>query len=217
MTLKLPRPAIVREILFGKYERPHVCNLKKFKILGGTEESCNILLLEAGLKNDSKAEKFELKHHTSAGELLPIRYIQISPLFSWGTGFNFSIWYVELLGNDDPMFVNSVLRSYNIEREAEIVRLCLKYFRQQGYDQAFEALQHQTNVQLEHPMMQDLYQTLVIDGDFKRTEALMEKLVNEGVVDEYIQNVPYTVEWKQITTGRCSNTYQRVCVEQQKK
>lgn len=151
--------------------------MRKFKIYGGTEDTCNVLLLEAGLKNDSTPETFDLKHHTGSGELLPIRYIQIMPLFSWGTGFNFSIWYVELLGNDDPVGVDSVLKSYNIEREAEIVRLCLKYFRQQGYDHAFNALQDQTNVRLEHPLMQELYLNLVIDGDFKKTEIQIEKLV----------------------------------------
>lgn len=136
-----------------------------------------MLVLEAGLKNDSTPETFDLRHHTGSGELLPLRYIKILPLQSWGPGFNFSIWYVELIGTDDPIYVSSVLRSYNIEREAEIVRLCLKYFRQQGYDRAFRALQEQTNVRLEHSVMQELYQNLVIEGDFRKTEAEIEKLV----------------------------------------
>lgn len=35
--LKLSRPSIVKYIKFGKYEKSHVCNLKKFRIMGGME------------------------------------------------------------------------------------------------------------------------------------------------------------------------------------
>lgn len=38
LTLKLERPAIVQSITFGKYEKTHVCNLKKFKVFGGMSE-----------------------------------------------------------------------------------------------------------------------------------------------------------------------------------
>lgn len=198
LILKLQRPAIVKKIKFGKYEKPHVCNLRKFKIFGGTEETCTFSLLEAGLKNDAIPEIFELRHRTVSGELLPIRYIKIVPLLSWGPCFNFSIWYVELLGIDDTICVGSSLKSYTIERETEIIRLCLKYFRQQGYNKAFDSLQEQTNVQLEHSMMQELHQNLVIEGDFKKTEVDIEQMVNEGLMDDWLMSQPYSVEWKQI-------------------
>lgn len=35
MILKLNKPAIVTTISFGKYEKSHVCNLRKFKVYGG--------------------------------------------------------------------------------------------------------------------------------------------------------------------------------------
>lgn len=187
----------MKKIRFGKYEKPHVCNLRKFKIFGGTEESCGFLLLEAGLKNDSTAETFDLKHRTASSELLPIRYLKILPLLSWGPCFNFSIWYVELLGTDDAMCVSLSLKSYTIEREAEIIRLCLKYFRQQGYDKAFEALQDQTNVQLEHPMMKELHQS-VVEGNFAKAETHIEEMINQGLMDAWLQAQHYSVEWKQI-------------------
>lgn len=198
LILKLQRPSIVQKIKFGKYEKPHVCNLRKFRIFGGTEESCSFLLLEAGLKNDSTPETFELKHRTVSGELLPVRFIKIMPLLSWGPCFNFSIWYVEVLGIDDAICVSSSLKSYTIEREAEIIRLCLKYFRQQGYNQAFQALQEQTNVQLEHPRCKHLHDDLVVEGDFKKTEQHIEQMIQEGLMDDWLLNQPYSVTWKQI-------------------
>lgn len=38
LMLKMERPAIVQSITFGKYEKTHVCNLKKFKVFGGMSE-----------------------------------------------------------------------------------------------------------------------------------------------------------------------------------
>lgn len=46
LTLKLDRPAIVKKIKFGKYEKTHVCNLRKFKVVGGLEEEHMVLLFE---------------------------------------------------------------------------------------------------------------------------------------------------------------------------
>lgn len=63
-------------------------------------------------------------------------------------------------------------------REVELVRLCLKHFRQQGYDYAFKALQEQTNVRLEDPMMSELHTALVVQGDFQKAENFIEKCVN---------------------------------------
>ena len=44
--LKLRKPSIVQSILFGKFDKGHVCNLKKFKIYGGLHENCMIELLD---------------------------------------------------------------------------------------------------------------------------------------------------------------------------
>uniref|UniRef100_A0A1B0CC51 Muskelin N-terminal domain-containing protein n=2 Tax=Lutzomyia longipalpis TaxID=7200 RepID=A0A1B0CC51_LUTLO len=196
LTLKLQRPAIVKTIKFGKYEKTHVCNLRKFKIFGGLEEEHMVLLFEGGLKNDSVPETFTLRHTTDSGELLPVLFIQIMPLLSWGPSFNFSIWYVELQGQDDPIFVRTSLQNYNTLREVEIVRLCLKHFRQQGYESAFRCLQDQTNVLLEHPMMSNLHDALVIRGDFQETEGFMEQCVEDGLLDGYLARQDYKASWE---------------------
>ena len=44
--LKLEHPSIVETITFGKYEKTHVCNLKKFKVFGGLNDENMIELLE---------------------------------------------------------------------------------------------------------------------------------------------------------------------------
>lgn len=126
-----------------------------------------------------------MRHHNqrngnsdSDGKLMPIRYVKIVPLLSWGASFNFSIWYVELLGLDDPFYVCDSLRTYNMVRELELVRMCLKHFRQQGYADAFRALQKETGVQLEDDTMTDLYHLLVKCGNFEDAERMLRDFVD---------------------------------------
>lgn len=63
--LKLEQPAVVRLILFGKFQKAHPCNLKDFKVYGGPVADPNsgmwMRLLRAGLRNDAKAEEFSLR------------------------------------------------------------------------------------------------------------------------------------------------------------
>ncbi|XP_058054980.1 muskelin isoform X3 [Anopheles bellator] len=195
LILKLDRPAIVTRIKFGKYEKTHVCNLRKFKVLGGLEEDRMMLLFEGGLKNDSVPEIFNLKHRTNSGELLPIKFIQIVPLLSWGPSFNFCIWYVELLGIEDSMFILTNLRKYNMLREVEIVRLFLKHCRQQGYVRAFGVLQEETGVLLEDDKMTELHEILVNRGDFKKTEEMLMDFITRGLMDDYLERQEYKPLW----------------------
>ncbi|XP_049309463.1 muskelin isoform X1 [Bactrocera dorsalis] len=197
LTLKLKRPAIVKKIKFGKFEKSHVCNIKKFRIFGGLDEERMVLLLEGGLRNDNVPEVFNLRCKTEDGsEQLPILFVKIVPLLSWGPTFNFSIWYIELHGQDDPMYTSVSLRNYNMLREVEIVKLCLKHFRQQGYDAAFKALQEQTQVQLENPLISELHKCLVVKGDFENAEKLITKCVGEGLMDLYLNRQDYKHTWR---------------------
>lgn len=73
-----------------------------------------ILFWSRGLKNDSTAEVLRVATRSEEGELSPVLFIKIVPLLSWGPSFNFSIWYVELLGKDDPLLVRSTLQRYSM-------------------------------------------------------------------------------------------------------
>jgi len=46
-------------------------------------------------------------------------------------------------------------------KDREAVRLCLKYLRQHGHAEAFQALQRSSQVTLEHSLLTQLYQNLV--------------------------------------------------------
>lgn len=193
--LKLKRPAIVRRIKFGKFEKSHVCNLKKFRVYGGMNENQMVLLLESGLRNDSLPEIFSLGGTKDEGDKFPVLYIKIMPLLSWGPSFNFSIWYVELHGQDDPTLMGLSLRNYSMVKEIGIIKLCLKHFRLQGYEKSFTALQEETNIRLEDRLISDLNHCLVFQGDFEKAEEIIEECVSEGLMDGYLGKQDYTHTW----------------------
>lgn len=72
--LKLDKLSVVRSITFGKYHKPHPCNLRDFKVYGSTSidsllpsssvngrPPASKRLLRGGLKNDAIPETFELR------------------------------------------------------------------------------------------------------------------------------------------------------------
>ncbi|XP_070558105.1 muskelin-like [Ptychodera flava] len=202
LLMKLERTAIVESITFGKYEKTHVCNLKKFKMYGGLNEDNMMELLQSGLKNDHIKETFELKHKIE-DHVFPCRYIKIVPIMSWGPSFNFSIWYVQLNGYDSPEMVQPCLKWYNQYREREAIRLCLKHFRQHNYSEAFESLQKKTKISLEHPLLTELHNALVLNGDFDKCEEITEKAVNDGLFNHYINQLDYKPKWTPIIPLHC--------------
>lgn len=198
MTLKLDVPSIVQTITFGKYYKPHVCNLKEFKVFGGTTPDDMVELLNAGLVNDSEPETFTLKYK-SKGPIFPCEYIKIVPLQTWGVNFSFSIWHVELRGTGDPGIVEKCRIEHVNEEEREAIRLCLKHLRQRNYIEPFNSLQRATNVVLEDILLSELYDRLVIHGNFEMVENILKSASEKGLLDEYTEGDEYNVVWRRIT------------------
>ncbi|GAB6029244.1 Muskelin 1, intracellular mediator containing kelch motif [Chamberlinius hualienensis] len=197
LILKLERPAIIKSITFGKYEKTHVCNVKKFKVYGGLCDETMIELVEGGLKNDHIPETFYTKFKID-NNMFPCRYVKLYPTQSWGPTFNFSFWYVELYGIDDWDIVQPCMYWFNTYREREAIRLCLKHFRQHNYTEAFDSLQKKTAISLEDPLLTKLHNLLVIDGNFHACERLIERASTEGLFNRYINEQDYKPKWTSI-------------------
>lgn len=120
---------------------------------------------------------FELKHKTYENTSYPVLYVQVVPLLSYGPSFNFSIWYIELLGVEDDLIICNTLQNYNEQKEKTTIRLILKHLRNKGHFEAFQSLSRETQIQLEDPEITDLYQC-VDAGDFNKVEMIMEKLID---------------------------------------
>ncbi|XP_050461630.1 muskelin isoform X2 [Cataglyphis hispanica] len=202
LILKLQSPSIVKYITFGKYEKTHVCNIKKFKIFGGLEPENMMELLESGLRNDSIPETFDLKHVLgNGGNCFPIRYIKVLPLQSWGPSFNFSIWHIRLTGINEFKIVRPCLEWFNMYRQKEIIRLCMKHFRQMEQPEIVETLQRITGVPLEDPRLSTLYNLLVTKGDHMQAERFISNALSTGLLSDYINAQTYRAIWTKLSSS----------------
>ncbi|XP_078047275.1 muskelin 1 [Augochlora pura] len=201
LILKLQCPSIVKTITFGKYEKTHVCNIKRFKVYGGLEPENMMELLEGGLKNDSMSEMFDVKHTLGNGDnYFPVKYIKILPLQSWGPSFNFSIWHVRLTGTDDPKIVKPSIEWFNMYRQKEVIRLCMKHFRRFEQPEIVEMLQRVTGVSLEDGRLTMLYDLLVTKGDYLQVEQFISNIVMMGLLNDYIHAQTYRAVWTKLST-----------------
>lgn len=177
--LKLENLSVLRTITFGKYQKSHVCNLKEFKVYAGMDPESLQLVLHGGLHNDSELEtfpvKFSKKKSTGDEIVFPCQFVKIVPLSAHGGSFNYSIWYIELGGNQDGLFVNQVMDGYLSFKQVEAMKLCLKHLRKTGYEKEFEGLLAKSGLQLEHPSVTRLF-GLVRDGDFNGAEKLISQV-----------------------------------------
>ncbi|XP_043287689.1 muskelin isoform X2 [Venturia canescens] len=200
LVLKLQSPAIVKTITFGKFEKTHVCNIKKFRVYGGMKPENMMTLLESGLKNDSVPETFDMKHVIGRdGNYFPVRYISILPLQSWGPSFNFSIWHVRLTGVDDPKIVNSSIEWVDSYLQREVIRLCMKHFRRFEQAEVVDTLERVTGVSLEDSRLTTLYDLLVRKGDYPQVENFITNAISMGMLDEYINSQSYRAVWTKVS------------------
>lgn len=194
LILRLESPAIVKSIKFGKFDRSHVCNLRRFDVFGSWNENGFIKLYSGGLRNDSTPETFNLKHKLN-DRSFPCRFIKIVPLQSWAVSFNYSIWYIELLGDKRPSIVQGALEFLTLFKEKEALRLCLKFLRRSGYLDAFENLQLKSEVKVEHELVAKLYKSLVLERDYEKVEETVNLAIESGFFDAYIDKQAYKVDW----------------------
>lgn len=121
--LKLDKPSILRKIYFGKYHKPHPCNLKDFKVYGSQStkdprSNSWVRILRGGLRNDSQSEGFDVRWTNSEGVPFPIRYIKLIPLATHQPNFNFSVWHISLEGITDRYVVDRITNEYQDVRSS---------------------------------------------------------------------------------------------------
>lgn len=130
---------------------------------------------------------------------MPVQWLKIVPLASWGNNFNYSIWYVELRGTAEADKVEPVAYRFQEKCRRESWRLCLKFLREQtGMEEAFHSLQNQTGVTLEDPLVSQLWDLIITQGAFTLAESLITNALDqdEWLFQEYVDSkVEYAPIW----------------------
>ncbi|KAK4054099.1 hypothetical protein OIV83_001124 [Microbotryomycetes sp. JL201] len=195
ITVELHKPSIVHKIGFGKYQKVHPCNLFEFTVAGGMSPDPRYMepLLYAGLRNDTNKELFDLPttvegtDGTSAP--LPCRYIRIEALSAHSANYNVSIWHLWLEGVSDTDQLEVALKAYDEHREQTTTHLILAHLRRSSLLPSFSAL-HQSippriSASFEHALLSEVHHSLVVRGNFTRTEELLDKALSQGLFDDW--------------------------------
>ena len=74
----------------------------------------------------------------------------------------------------------------------------LKHLRQNGHFGAYKHFIASANVRLEHPTVTQLYDNLVLGGNWDHAEELIRQAGEEHLLDEYIHESPPTPSWRRI-------------------
>ncbi|KAI7900702.1 Muskelin N-terminus-domain-containing protein [Cokeromyces recurvatus] len=205
--VKFEEPVIAKTILFGKFHKGHVCNLKEFRIYGGMEpNSICTELLHDGLKNNAEPETFPLKYQHN-NLVFPIKYLKIVPLSAFGPNFNYSIWYIEIQGIRDEFIIQRTCSEYENFIEIETTRLCLKYLRQKNMMDAFHIVKARTNIELEDPMITALHRHLVIETNYKAAEkVVLHAYKQNNMFEHYAKESEYKPKWRKLnpTSTNCN-------------
>ncbi|KAJ1504400.1 hypothetical protein HMI56_001646 [Coelomomyces lativittatus] len=70
LTVKLQRKAILRQLIFGKFQKPHVCNLKEFRVFAGLSPDSMIEIFHGGLENTPGNETIAVNYQSESGIVL---------------------------------------------------------------------------------------------------------------------------------------------------
>ncbi|KAL1746418.1 Muskelin N-terminus-domain-containing protein [Schizophyllum fasciatum] len=197
--LRLDTPAVLKSITFGKVRLPsHQCNMKEFAVLVGTSLDNMTRVLHASLKNDSVSESFTVKHTNNAGLSFPTLFVKIMPLSGHNPHFNTSIWHVSMIGISDEAYVRQVQKAYEEYRETMILRHVLKHLRQRRFLTPYESILTRTGLQTEHSLVNELYKSVVLDGNWDASEGLLEKMADAGLFNSYLYSCQPHALWTRL-------------------
>ncbi|OCH88092.1 hypothetical protein OBBRIDRAFT_780673 [Obba rivulosa] len=198
MLLRTESLCVLKSVKFGKYHKPHPCNMKEFKLYVGESEDNMTEVLHSGLKNDSVPETFSIRHTNRAGLYFPTQYIKIMPLSAHGHSFHTSIWHVALTGIVEEQFVDKVRERHDEFRETVLLRHVLKHLRQRRLLTPYNDILSRSSLRVEHPLVTSLHSALVLQGNWPRVEQLFRDAADAGLFDAYRRACPSRARWSRI-------------------
>ncbi|KAJ4493748.1 Muskelin N-terminus-domain-containing protein [Lentinula edodes] len=195
--LRLNKLSVLKSITFGKVSS-HPCNMKEFKVYVGMTPENMTEVLHSSLKNDPIRETFSIRHHNSTGHCFPTRFVKIEPLTVFSPSYNTSIWHISLTGIINEVSVEEVKEDYDRFRETRVMQHILKHLRQRRLLTPFNSILTQSGVRLEHPLITELYESVVLTGNWDKAETVLHDMSAAGLFDQCLKSSNPRAVWREI-------------------
>lgn len=83
-------------------------------------------------------------------------------------------------------------------RETAVLRHVLKHLRQRRLLSPYQTILSRADIQLEHPLVTQLHESLVLRGDWSGSEELLDVLASTGLFDDYLQSCQPHAMWTRL-------------------
>ena len=83
-------------------------------------------------------------------------------------------------------------------RETVVLRHVLKHLRQRRLLTPYQTILSRADIQLEHPFVTQLHKSLVLQGDWSRSEKILDVLSSSGLFDGYLQSCQPHAMWTRL-------------------
>lgn len=83
----------------------------------------------------------------------------------------------------------------------ETIRLCLKHFRQKNMMDVYQTLKSKTGIEIEHPLVGKLHESLVIQGDFDQAEKIIIDANEKNIFHSFVKNAMYSPDWQKLNAS----------------
>ncbi|GAA5974919.1 hypothetical protein JCM5350_004504 [Sporobolomyces pararoseus] len=196
--IELDQVCLVKTVGFGKTIKAHPCNLAEFSIFGGlsADQLSMEPLLDGTLKNDANVEKFNLSMEVSTegreSAAFPVKYIRVDCHEAVNVTFSIAIWHLFFEGYIlSPALESIALDSLNHHQETINAHLILSHLRRSGpqtlstFNSYLSTLDPSISSTFEHPSISKLHRALVLEGDFDKTEKVLEECLRENLFREW--------------------------------
>lgn len=83
-------------------------------------------------------------------------------------------------------------------RETAVLKHLLKHLRQRRLLSPYESILSRAGIQLEHPLVTKLHESIVLQGDWQKAEQLIPAIYEAGLFDSYLQAAQPHASWKRL-------------------
>ncbi|KAJ9107503.1 hypothetical protein QFC21_000959 [Naganishia friedmannii] len=119
--------------------------------------------------------------------------------------YNVSVWHIKLEGVSEELYMKKVQADWHNSQRLHQDRMVLKHLRysrdlRPAFEQMLSLMQqtHGIPTVLEHPLITELFNNLVLQRKHSASEATMERICQDGLMQEYPSLSPNSYAWKAI-------------------